>query len=96
MTLTKKDLITITSKKLWKSQKEVAYILEAFFDILTENLAKGETVSWVGFGQFKVKKRVARKGRNPKTGEAILIPDSYSPTFQAGAPLKSAVMKGHS
>ena len=93
MNLTKKDLIEKTAKKVWRSQKEVGLILEAFIEEITLSLAKHEEVSWVGFGQFKVKKRSARMGRNPKTGESVQIQALTTPTFQPSAALKAAIRK---
>jgi DNA-binding protein HU-beta len=58
---------------------------------VTAALAAGDAVTLVGFGTFSVKKRAARKGRNPKTGEAIDIAASTVPDFKAGKSLKDAV-----
>ena len=58
---------------------------------VTAALVAGDAVTLVGFGTFSVKKRAARKGRNPKTGEAIDIAASTVPDFKAGKSLKDAV-----
>ncbi len=58
---------------------------------VTKALKKGGTVSLVGFGTFSVKRRDARTGRNPRTGEAIKIKASNNPSFKAGKALKDAV-----
>ena len=58
---------------------------------LTKSLKKGESVSLVGFGTFKISNRSARVGRNPRTGEEIKIKASKSPRFSAGKGLKEAV-----
>ena len=67
--------------------------LNAFIDVITESLAKEEKVQLVGFGSFEVRKRAARKGRNPQTKEEIKIPASKAPVFKAGKALKDLVNK---
>jgi nucleoid DNA-binding protein len=65
--------------------------VDAIFDAIQHSLKKGEPVALIGFGSFKVSKRNARTGRNPRTGEAISIPETIVPTFSAGKALKEAV-----
>jgi len=66
--------------------------LDAVLDNITQALSEGDTVSLIGFGTFTVKKRAARVGRNPKTGEEIHIKESIVPGFKAGKALKDAVV----
>ena len=66
-------------------------ILEAVIGTIVKTLAHGEEVAISGFGTFRVVKRAARKGRNPKTGEEIMIASSVKPKFRAGKALKEAV-----
>lgn len=66
-------------------------IVDAIFDSITQELARGGEVAIAGFGSFKVAKRAARQGRNPKTGEAITIAASTKPKFRAAKQLKEAV-----
>ncbi len=72
-------------------KKQGAMIVEAVFDTITKTLSKGEEVAITGFGTFKVAKRAARMGVNPKTGEKIQIAASIKPKFRAGKVLKEAV-----
>ncbi|MBN2198162.1 HU family DNA-binding protein [Candidatus Wolfebacteria bacterium] len=72
-------------------KKQATAAVEAVFDIITKTLAKGEEVAITGFGTFKVAKRAARAGVNPKTGEKIQIAASIVPKFKAGKLLKEAV-----
>ena len=58
------------------------------FDEITEALARGERVELRGFGAFSVKKRDARTGRNPRTGEAVEVPEKYVPFFKTGKDLR--------
>ncbi len=66
--------------------------VEAVIDTITKTLARGEDVTITGFGTFRVVKRAAREGRNPKTGEKIHIGASIKPKFRAGKVLKEAVL----
>jgi DNA-binding protein HU-beta len=65
--------------------------LNALLEIVGEELAKGNKVTLTGFGTFLVRKRAARMGRNPQTGEPIHIPAQDTPAFRAGSALKDAV-----
>lgn len=72
-------------------KKQATEIVEAVFDTITKTLAKGEEVAIAGFGTFRVAKRAARMGVNPRTGEKIQIAASIKPKFRAGKVLKEAV-----
>lgn len=74
-----------------EAKKDAVAAVEAVFDVITKTLSKGEEVAIVGFGVFKVVKRAARMGINPKTGEKIQIAASTKPKFRAGKALKEAV-----
>jgi len=65
--------------------------VDAMIAAITKALKKGDTVTLVGFGTFSVRKRGARTGRNPRTGEAIKIKASKNPAFKAGKALKDSV-----
>lgn len=65
--------------------------IDSILGNITKALKKGDSVSLVGFGTFKISNRSARIGRNPRTGEAIKIKASKSPKFSAGKGLKDAV-----
>lgn len=66
-------------------------LVDAVFDSIVKALGHGEDVAITGFGTFRVVKRAAREGRNPKTGEKIQIAASVKPKFRAGKLLKEAV-----
>ncbi|MDD3046210.1 MAG: HU family DNA-binding protein [Candidatus Pacebacteria bacterium] len=78
-------------KKTAVSKRVATDALNAIIDEITTTLAKGGQVTITGFGTFKVSKRAARTGRNPKTGEALKIPAMKVPKFKAGKSLKDAV-----
>lgn len=65
--------------------------IDAIFNAIQDSLKKGEPVSFVGFGSFKLTTRNARTGRNPRTGESISIPETRVLMFKAGSALKQAV-----
>ena len=68
--------------------------VDGLFAVIGEALANGEEVRIAGFGIFGTRNRPARTGRNPRTGEAVSIPVSTSPTFKAGKTLKDVVNAG--
>ena len=71
--MTKADIIQNVHDKLGFSKKDSAEIVESVFDIMKENLTRSEKIKISGFGNFVVKEKKARKGRNPQTGEEIEI-----------------------
>jgi DNA-binding protein HU-beta len=72
-------------------KKQAVAAVEAVFDTITKTLSKGDEVAITGFGTFRIAKRAARMGVNPKTGEKIQIAASIKPKFRAGKGLKEAV-----
>ncbi len=89
--MNKSDLIAAMAAKTGSTKKDAEATLNAFVDVVTEALVKGDKVQLVGFGSFEVRKRAARKGRNPQTKEEIKIPASKAPVFKAGKALKDLV-----
>ena len=91
--MNKSDLVAAMAAKTGDTKKSAEETLNAFVDVVTEALVKGDKVQLVGFGSFEVRKRAARKGRNPQTKEDIKIPASKAPVFKAGKALKDLVNK---
>ncbi len=87
----KGELIESVANSADVSRAEATRAVDAVIDSVTKTLKNGGTVSIVGFGTFSVKKRAARTGRNPRTGETIQIAASNVPGFKAGKALKDAV-----
>jgi DNA-binding protein HU-beta len=87
----KSDLVDAIAKSAEISKAAAARALDATVDTIKKALKKGDTVSLVGFGTFKVGKRAARNGRNPRTGATIKIKAAKVPKFSAGKGLKDAV-----
>ena len=91
--MNKAELITAVAENADMTKKDAEKVIKAFIDVVTETLVKGDKVQLVGFGSFEVRKRAARKGRNPQTKEEIKIPASKAPVFKAGKALKDLVNK---
>ena len=89
--MNKSDLVDAIADKANLSKADAGRALDATIQAVTRALKKGDTVSLVGFGTFTVRKRAARTGRNPRTGETIQIKASKSPGFKAGKAFKDAV-----
>ena len=89
--MNKSELIAAIAAKTGETKKSAEAALNAFTEVVTDTLVKGDKVQLVGFGSFEVRKRAARKGRNPQTKEEIKIPASKAPVFKAGKALKDLV-----
>ena len=92
--MNRKDLIDALAAKTDSSKADADRAISALLEIISDTLKKGDSLSLVGFGSFEVRKRAARTGRNPKTGEELKIKASKVPAFKAGATLKAAVNSG--
>ena len=91
--MNKAELVAAVAAKTGETKKAAEASVDAFVSVVKETLAKGEKLQLVGFGSFEVRKRAARKGRNPQTKEEIKIPASKAPVFKAGKQLKDLVNK---
>jgi len=90
--MTKKELAEVLFEKVGlETKKKSEEVVEFIFDTITKTMTRGEEVAISGFGTFKVARRAARQGINPRTGEKIQIAASVKPKFRAGKALKEAV-----
>lgn len=89
--MNKSELIEVTAKAADISKAAAERALSAIIDSVVKAVAKGDTVTLVGFGTFKSAKRAARTGKNPKTGEPLKIAATTVPKFTAGATFKATV-----
>lgn len=87
----KQDFIKAVATKASLSQDAVSKALASMIGVVTSELKAGKDVNITGFGAFKVSKRAARNGVNPRTGASIKIPAMKSPVFRAGKTLKESV-----
>jgi DNA-binding protein HU-beta len=88
--MNKQELIAAIAEQADLSKASAGNALNAITDTITAALAKGDAVTFVGFGTFSVKDRAARTGRNPQTGATIQIAAAKVPGFKAGKALKDA------
>ena len=89
--MNKSQLVANMAEKSDMSKVACEKALNAFMESVEDALKDNDKVVLVGFGTFEVRKRAARKGRNPRSGEAIQIAASQVPVFKAGTGLKTAV-----
>ena len=89
--MNKAELVAVMAEKAEISKKDAEKALQAFTDVVAEEMKKGEKVQLVGFGTFETSERAARTGRNPQTGAEMKIPASKAPKFKAGKALKDMV-----
>ena len=89
--MNKSELIEAMANTASLSTKDAEAALNAYTDVITEALKKGDKVTLVGFGTFEVRERPERQGRNPQTKEPMTIAASKLPAFKAGKALKDAV-----
>lgn len=87
----KESLINEVARGAGLTKKDAAKAVDAIFKAITDSMARHEKVQLIGFGNFEVRERAARKGRNPQTGEEIEIPATKAPAFKPGKALKDAV-----
>ena len=87
----KQELVDSVAKATGLTKKDAVASVDAVFASIQDTLAKGDKVQLIGFGNFEVRTRAARKGRNPQTGEEIEIAASKVPAFKPGKALKDAV-----
>lgn len=91
--MNKSDLVNEVAERTELSKKDAGTAVDAVFQTIMDSLGEGERVQIIGFGNFEVRDRAARKGRNPQTGEEIQIAATKVPAFRAGKALKDAVKK---
>ena len=89
--MNRKELIDALAAQTDSTKADAERSVAALIDIISGTLKKGESLTLVGFGTFEVRKRAARIGRNPKTGEELKIKAAKVPAFKAGATLKAVV-----
>jgi DNA-binding protein HU-beta len=89
--MNKGDFVSAVADSAELSKADAGRAVEAVIEVITKALKKGDSVALVGFGTFLARKRAARTGRNPRTGQQIKIKASKNPSFKAGKALKDAL-----
>ncbi len=92
--MTKADLVEQVANEAEMTKKDAEQLVEIIFDSIVGALNKGDKIELRGFGSFRVRQRDSRKGRNPKTGEAVNIPAKKVAYFKPGKELKEVINKG--
>ena len=92
--MTKAELVDAVAADIDLSKRQVGEIVDLLLDEIRNALVQGEKVALIPFGSFVVRDRKKREGRNPKTGEKLLIPARKVPAFSAGKGLRDAVAGG--
>ena len=90
-TLTKAELAELLFEHVGLNKREAKDMVDAFFTVISDALGRGEAVKLTGFGNFQLRDKVSRPGRNPKTGVEVHIPARRVVTFQASQKLKEMV-----
>jgi integration host factor subunit alpha len=91
--MTKADLVDRIFEKIGLSKKEAQEIIEILFDTMKQTFVEGESIKISGFGTFNVRQKMARRGRNPKTGNDLEINPRKVISFRASNQIKSALEK---
>ena len=94
-TMTKADLVEMLFNRMGMNKRDAKDMVDAFFDEIRAALESGRTVKLSGFGNFQLRDKAQRPGRNPKTGEEIAITARRVVTFHASQKLKEVVAKTH-
>jgi integration host factor subunit beta len=89
--MTKADLVDEVSRATELSRKDSEVIVEALFDSVVKALKNSDKLEVRGFGSFRIRKRKARQGRNPKTGEKVDVPEKKVPYFKPSKELKDLI-----
>ena len=92
--MTKAELIEELAEKTELTKRDVTLLVDTLLESIKGALQKGEKVQLIPFGSFEVRKRKAREGRNPKTGEQLIIAARSVPAFHPGKDLRDSVNRG--
>ena len=89
MTITKNSLVEVIHDEVGLNKREAKEFIEEFFETIKNTLEEGNDIKFSGFGNFILRDKVARPGRNPKTGENVTISERRVVTFKSGLKLKN-------
>lgn len=89
--MNKAQLVSEVAKRAGLTKKDSKAAVDAVLSAIKDALSKGQKVRLIGFGTFEVRKRAKRRGKNPKTGQVINIPERKVPAFKPSSELKKAV-----
>ena len=90
--MNKKEIVSAIAARTGMTKKDSEAVLRAFTSTIIDTMKKGDKIQLVGFGTFEVRKRQARKGRNPQNGAIIDVAAAKIPAFRAGKALKESAL----
>ncbi len=91
--MNKSEIVAVVADELDVTRRDAEKTVDKIFQLITQALEDGDKVVISGFGSFEVRERAQREGKDPRTGETIVIPAQKTPAFKAGKSLKEAVNK---
>ena len=89
--MTKKEIVRTISEEIGLTQLQTKEIVQKTFDAIIDTLVKEERIELRNFGVFEVKRRAARKARNPRTGDKVFVPEKFVVTFKPGKEMEARV-----
>ena len=89
--MTKKEIVKTISEEIGLTQLKTKEIVQKTFDAIVETLVEDRRIELRNFGVFEVKRRAARKARNPRTGEKVFVPEKFVVTFKPGKEMEERV-----
>ncbi len=89
--MTKKEIVRTISEEIGLTQLQTKEIVQKTFDAIVDALVREERIELRNFGVFEVKRRAARKARNPRTGDKVLVPEKFVVTFKPGKEMEERV-----
>ncbi len=89
--MTKADIVNRVANATGVTKFETEILIDGFFKTMTDALANGDHIEIRGFGSFRTKKRAARQGRNPRTGEAVAVEERFMPSFKPSRELRNII-----
>jgi integration host factor subunit beta len=90
--MTRSDLVALLALRFGQlTQRDTEFAVKTILDAMSDALARGHRIEIRGFGSFQVNRRPPRKGRNPRSGEEVLIPEKLVPHFKPGKALREQV-----
>ncbi len=92
--MTKAELVDEVGRQAALTRKHSEVIVDAVFSSILEALQRGDKIELRGFGSFRIRKRGSRTGRNPKTGEGVMVPAKKVPYFKPGKELRELINRG--
>ncbi len=92
--MTRAELVDDVAHNSTLTRKQSEVVVDAVFSAILDSLHHGDKIELRGFGSFRIRQRASRSGRNPKTGEGVLVPPRRVPVFKPGKELRDLVNRG--